>query len=98
MEDQVLFNPAIEATFTPRANAPARAGLRLLLSEEVAPHLVVAANGYIEQNLERDTPVGVDGTMGVTGGVSYGLLGNHVHLGAEGQLGIVQVVTLPACS
>ena len=62
-EDALLLNPAIEATVTPRTNAAARAGLRLLLAEELVPHLVVAANGYVEQNLNRGTSAGVDGTL-----------------------------------
>jgi hypothetical protein len=89
-EDEVLFNPGVEVTVTPRANASARAGVRLLLAEEVVPHLVVAANGYLEQNLDRGTSAGVDGTLGVTGGVSYSLLRNHIHVGAEGQVGEAQ--------
>ncbi len=89
-EDDLLLNPAIEAVVTPRPNAPARAGLRLLLGEEVMPRLVVAANGYIEQNVDRGTSAGVDGTFGMTGGASYSLLAGHLHLGAEGQLGAAQ--------
>ena len=37
MEDDVLGNPSLEAQFIPRANAPARASLKLLLSEAVIP-------------------------------------------------------------
>ena len=89
-EDDILFNPAIEAVVTPRPNAPARAGVRLLLAEEVVPRLVVAANGYLEQNLDRGSPAGVDGALGMAGGVSYALVRGHVRLGAEGQLGAAQ--------
>jgi hypothetical protein len=86
----ILGNPALEAEFSPRANAPARAGLRLLASEEVAPHLVVAVNGYLEQNLDRRTPAGVDGQVGMTSGISYGILPGFVRIGAEGNLGAAQ--------
>lgn len=86
-EDDILFNPSVEVSVTPRPSAPARAGVRLLVGEEVVPHLVVAANGYVEQNIDRGTPAGVDGAFGMTAGASYGLLRDHIRLGAEGQLG-----------
>ena len=89
-EDDLLLNPSIEAVVTPRPNAPARAGLRILLGEELMPRLVVAANGYIEQNVDRGTQAGVDGTFGMTAGASYSLLAGHLHVGAEGQLGAAQ--------
>ena len=90
MEDQVLGNPAIEATVIPRANAPARAELKLLLAEEVMPRVVVAANAYFAQDLERQTAAGADGAFGMTGGLSYALLPGLLRVGGEGQLGEAQ--------
>ena len=88
--DGVGGNPGIEAELISRANAPVRAALRVLAAKELVPHLVVAANGYVEQNLDRQTPVGVDGTFGATAGVSYGLISRFIRIGAEGQLGAAQ--------
>jgi len=90
MEDQVLGNPAVEAQFIPRANGPARAGLRLIAGEEVMPRVVVAMNAYLEQNLNRQTVAGVDGTFGMTGGISYALVPGLLQVGGEGQLGEAQ--------
>ncbi len=90
MEDQVLGNPAIEAELIPRANAPARAGLKLLAAEEVMPRLVVAVNAYFEQNIDRGTAAGVDGAFGMTGGLSYALVPHLLQVGGEGQLGEAQ--------
>ncbi len=90
LEDSIPLNPAVELTVTPLPNAAARAGLRLLLAEELVPRMVVAANGYVEQNIDRGTTAGVDGAYGMTGGVSYIFLRGHIHLGAEGQLGEAQ--------
>ena len=89
-EDDLLLNPAVEVTVTPRPSAPARAGLRLLLGEELMPRLVVAANGYVEQNIDRGTPAGVDGALGLTGGASYAVLPRHIRVGVEGQVGAAQ--------
>lgn len=88
--DGVMGNPAVEAEVTARNGAPPRAALRVLAAKELMPHLVVAANGYVEQNLDRLTPAGVDGTFGATAGVSYGLIPRFLHIGAEGQLGAAQ--------
>ena len=90
MEDQVLGNPAIEAQLIPRASGPVRAGLRLIVGEEVMPRVVVAMNAYLEQNLNRQTRAGVDGTFGMTGGVSYALVPGLLRVGGEGQVGEAQ--------
>ncbi len=89
-EDEVLGNPAFEAVVIPRVNAPSRAALRVVLAEEVMPRLVVAMNGYIEQNLDRETPVGIDGTYGAKAGISYGVIPELLRVGAEGELGGAQ--------
>jgi hypothetical protein len=83
-------NPTVEAELMPRSHAPARAALRLLLAQEVLPHLLLAANGYLEQNVERSTSVGVDGTFGMTGGLSYDLVPGLLRCGGEAQLGEAQ--------
>ena len=90
IEDQVLGNPAIEATVIPRGNAPTRAQLKLLVAEELMPRVVVAANAYFAQDLERRTAAGADGAFGMTGGLSYALLPGLLHVGVEGQLGEAQ--------
>ena len=83
-------NPAIEASLIPRVNEPARASLRLLLAKELLPRLTIAANAYLEQNLNRGTSEGVDGIYGLTSGVSYSLIPGLLHAGAEAQLGSAQ--------
>lgn len=92
-EGDVTGNPALEVEVAPRPNAPARAGLRLLVAQELVPRLVVAANGYVAQDIDRGTPAGVDGLLGVTGGASYSLLRGHLHVGAEGRVGAAEYGT-----
>jgi hypothetical protein len=89
-EDDLLFNPAVEVTVTPRPSAPVRAGLRFIVAEELVPRLVVAANGYVEQNVDRSSTAGVDGALGMTGGASYAVLPGHIRVGAEAQVGAAQ--------
>ena len=86
----IYGNPAVEAVVIPRVDARSRAALRVLAAEEIVPRLVVAMNGYLEQNLDRSAPVGVDGSVGVTGGVSYSLLPNLLKVGGEAQIGAAQ--------
>jgi hypothetical protein len=86
----IYGNPAVEAEVIPRIDARSRAALRVLAAEEVVPRLVVAMNGYLEQNFDRSAPVGVDGAVGMTSGVSYDLLPGLLHVGAEGQVGAAQ--------
>jgi hypothetical protein len=83
-------NPAVEAELIPRSHAPARAALRLLLAQEVMPRLVLAVNGYLEQNVERSTSAGVDGAFGMTSGLSYDLLPGFLRVGGEARLGEAQ--------
>jgi hypothetical protein len=90
LADLIPGDPAVEAELMPRAHAPARAALRLLTAKELASHLVLAANGYLEQNLDRGSSAGVDGAFGMTGGVSYALLPGILRIGGEAQLGEAQ--------
>ncbi len=89
-EGDVTGSPAIEVEVAPRPDAPARAALRLLVAQELVPRLVVAANGYVAQNIDRGTSAGVDGAFGLTAGATYALLHGHLHVGAEGQVGAAQ--------
>ena len=89
-EDEVLGNPAVEATVIPRTNAPSRAQVKVLAAEQVMPKVVLAMNAYLEQNLDRRTFAGVDGAFGMTGGVSYALIPGLVRIGGEGVVGEAQ--------
>lgn len=85
----IWANPTLYLEWHPRHDAPDRAEVRLLLGGSLGiPHLLGAANLYVEQNIfDRNTREGVDGEFGAYASASYGLLGDKLRLGAETKLG-----------
>jgi hypothetical protein len=84
-------NPTLYLEWHPRHHAPDRAEARMLIGGELLPRLMGALNVYVEQNVtDRDGPEGVDGELGFNAAASYGVIDDHLRIGAETKLGLDQ--------
>jgi len=86
---QVPGNPVVEVEFNPRHLSPDRAAIRASAGGAVTDRVVTATGVFLEQNLERHTPAGVDGSFGVTASGSYRYR-DHTRFGAELALGLAE--------